>query len=116
MDILSLRQHLGQMGMVESCVGALSQLPHLLSCLRARGGRGLPAPVPVSHRSRSFPLYAASSRHAWRSLTPISPDASATVTLPSITPFNTWILVCSLVVNVNPLIPNPPKEGVGSVS
>ena len=34
MDILSLRQHLGQMGMVESCVGALSQLPHLLSCLR----------------------------------------------------------------------------------
>ena len=49
-------------------------------------------------------LYAASSRHVWRSLTPISPDASATVTLPSITPFNNCILDCSLFVNVSPLM------------
>ena len=35
---------------------------------------------------------------------PISPDALATPTLPSITPFNTCILDCSLVVNVSPFI------------
>ena len=41
---------------------------------------------------------------AWRSLTPTSPAATSTVTSPAVTPFNTCILACSLVVNVSPSI------------
>ena len=54
MDILSLCQHLGQMGMVESRIGPLGQLHHLLLCPRARGGCRLSPPVPVSHSSCSL--------------------------------------------------------------
>ena len=54
MDILSLCQHLGQMGVVESCIGPLGQLHHLLLCPRVGGGHRLPSSVPVSYGSISL--------------------------------------------------------------
>ena len=55
MGILSLCQHLGQMGVVESCIGTLGQLHHLLLCPQARGGCRLPPSVSMSDGICSLP-------------------------------------------------------------
>ena len=54
-DALPLRQHLGEMRVVEARIGASGQRQHLLLHLRGRGGRRLPASVPVSHGRSALP-------------------------------------------------------------
>ena len=54
MDTLSLCQHLGQMGVVESCIHSCGQLPHSLLHRCSRSGGWLPASVTVSHGSWSL--------------------------------------------------------------
>ena len=100
MDALSICQHLCQMGVVESCVGpSASSLTFSHVCGPVVAGAScLCSREP---QQRGLPLYAATSHHARCSLTPISPDATAT--LLSITPFNICIRLCSLSVNVNPI-------------
>ena len=93
-------QHLGQMGMVRS--------PHMapdsitLCCVLGKTW-WLLASSPSSREPQQL-LPSLLSEPVPYSVTPISPDALATPTLPSITPSNTCILDCSLVVNVSPFI------------